>query len=76
MKKILCLLLTISIVCLVISCTNSSTKRETSGVIIDLSGIVYTCANHPEIVSNQPGKCPKCGMELERVNKASDSTAQ
>ncbi|WP_426478711.1 multicopper oxidase domain-containing protein [Chryseobacterium sp. CBSDS_008] len=24
----------------------------------------YTCPMHPEIVSNKPGKCPKCGMEL------------
>lgn len=26
--------------------------------------IYYTCAMHPNIVSNKPGKCPKCGMEL------------
>ncbi|MFA5991769.1 MAG: heavy metal-binding domain-containing protein [Candidatus Doudnabacteria bacterium] len=24
----------------------------------------YTCPMHPEVVSNEPGKCPKCGMEL------------
>lgn len=24
----------------------------------------YTCPMHPEIVSNKPGKCPKCGMAL------------
>ncbi|MBB6370128.1 multicopper oxidase domain-containing protein [Chryseobacterium shigense] len=24
----------------------------------------YTCPMHPEIISDQPGKCPKCGMEL------------
>ncbi|MFZ4928684.1 multicopper oxidase domain-containing protein [Chryseobacterium sp. Mn2064] len=24
----------------------------------------YTCPMHPEIISNKPGKCPKCGMEL------------
>jgi hypothetical protein len=24
----------------------------------------YTCAMHPEVVSDQPGKCPKCGMKL------------
>ncbi len=27
-------------------------------------GTVYTCLTHPEVRSNQPGKCPKCGMEL------------
>jgi type IV pilus biogenesis protein CpaD/CtpE len=25
---------------------------------------VYTCPMHPEIISNQPGRCPKCGMNL------------
>lgn len=27
----------------------------------------YTCPMHPEVVSNQPGKCPKCGMALVKV---------
>ena len=26
--------------------------------------IQYTCSMHPEVVSDQPGKCPKCGMKL------------
>jgi CopA family copper-resistance protein len=25
---------------------------------------LYTCPMHPEVQSNQPGKCPKCGMTL------------
>lgn len=24
----------------------------------------YTCPHHPEVVSNRPGDCPKCGMIL------------
>jgi rubrerythrin len=24
----------------------------------------YTCQMHPEIITNKPGKCPKCGMTL------------
>jgi YHS domain-containing protein len=27
---------------------------------------VYTCPMHPEVQSDQPGKCPKCGMNLEK----------
>lgn len=27
--------------------------------------IVYTCPMHPEVISDQPGPCPKCGMALE-----------
>jgi hypothetical protein len=33
------------------------------GPTLDLGGY-YTCEMHPEIREDQPGKCPKCGMEL------------
>ncbi|MHB9154433.1 MAG: heavy metal-binding domain-containing protein [Endomicrobiales bacterium] len=26
---------------------------------------VYSCPMHPEVRSDQPGKCPNCGMDLE-----------
>jgi len=29
------------------------------------AGTEYTCPMHPEVVSNRPGSCPKCGMALE-----------
>src|SRR5258707_222701 len=33
----------------------------------------YTCPMHPEVVSDQPGACPKCGMALEpEVAEATD----
>ena len=25
---------------------------------------IYTCPMHPEVISDKPGKCPKCGMTL------------
>ena len=28
----------------------------------------YSCPMHPEVISDKPGRCPKCGMELE-LNK-------
>jgi hypothetical protein len=28
------------------------------------AGVVYTCPMHPEVQSNAPGRCPKCGMTL------------
>ena len=27
--------------------------------------VEYTCSMHPEVVQNEPGQCPKCGMNLE-----------
>ena len=28
---------------------------------------VYTCPMHPEVKSEKPGECPKCGMKLEMM---------
>lgn len=28
--------------------------------------ITYACPMHPEVKADQPGKCPKCGMNLEK----------
>jgi Cu+-exporting ATPase len=29
------------------------------------AGSLYTCPMHPEILTREPGDCPKCGMPLE-----------
>ncbi len=40
--------------------------KHESPVLTELKqGAVYTCPMHPEIISDQPGSCPKCGMALE-----------
>ena len=31
------------------------------------SGAKYTCPMHPEVQSDRPGPCPKCGMALEPI---------
>lgn len=36
-----------------------------------VEGATYTCPMHPEVKSDKPGTCPKCGMNLEIV-KAPD----
>jgi hypothetical protein len=37
-------------------------------------GVKYTCPNHPEVVQDVPGSCPKCGMAL--VEKKEMSTME
>jgi Cu+-exporting ATPase len=39
------------------------------------SGTTYTCPMHPEIVRDQPGACPICGMALEPVAVLSEEEA-
>jgi Cu+-exporting ATPase len=35
-------------------------------------GAKYTCPMHPEVLRNQPGACPLCGMALEPVTVSLD----
>ena len=32
--------------------------------------VQYTCTMHPEVLSDKPGKCPKCGMTLVKKTDA------
>ena len=32
--------------------------------------VVYTCPMHPEVLTDKPGKCPKCGMNLVKKEVA------
>ena len=34
-------------------------------VKIGSADVIYTCPMHPEVQEKAPGKCPKCGMNLE-----------
>ena len=36
----------------------SALKKENN------SGETYSCTMHPEVKSDKPGNCPKCGMTL------------
>jgi len=31
---------------------------------------LWSCPMHPEVLSDDPGRCPECGMFLERVEPA------
>jgi len=45
------------------SCSNT-TDTATQSPGSSAKAKVYTCEMHPDVVSDKPGKCPKCGMNL------------
>ncbi len=52
--------------------TNAKSKKAKTKAKTE--AVQYTCPMHPEVISNKPGKCPKCGMNLVKVK--SKTTAQ
>ncbi|MES1195885.1 MAG: heavy metal translocating P-type ATPase [Steroidobacter sp.] len=51
-------------------CCSPKTKNGTSSpppVASQSSSAKWTCPMHPEVISDKPGNCPKCGMALERI---------
>ena len=47
---------------------STSTKTE-----MQKSSVYYTCPMHPDVVSNMPGKCTKCGMDMKETNNVAKS---
>jgi hypothetical protein len=44
---------------------NENREAELGSDTVPAVKIEYTCPMHPEIVSDTPTVCPRCGMELE-----------
>ncbi|WP_169334025.1 heavy metal-binding domain-containing protein [Cytophaga aurantiaca] len=54
------------------SCQSNDTKVK-SPENMDMnteSSVQYTCPMHPEVLSDKPGTCPKCGMDLVKKEAA------
>ncbi len=45
----------------------SAQKAETEKKAECTKVVKYTCPMHPEVVQNEPGKCPQCGMDLVKM---------
>jgi hypothetical protein len=50
-----------------------SVTTSTSDTSKMMSAVKYTYKMHPEVISDTPGHCPKCGMEMVPIK---DSTKQ
>jgi hypothetical protein len=35
----------------------------------------YTCPMHPDVQTDRPSQCPKCGMKLERLEEPPTATS-
>jgi hypothetical protein len=55
---------------------NGQTPKKTTvkTTTVKTTAVVYTCSEHPNYVSNKPGKCPKCGMALVKKNTSKTKT--
>jgi len=60
MKHLFLLLLTVVTIGGAVSLFTGCKKAGT-----DAAAAQYTCSMHPEVVTNAPGKCPKCSMDLK-----------
>jgi hypothetical protein len=49
---------------------SAPTLTPTSHPATTRSAAVYTCPMHPEVVSDRPGNCPKCGTKLVKKGGA------
>ena len=53
---------------------SQKTEKEHDNSAEVTKGTIWTCAMHPQIRMDQPGKCPICGMELIPLVKSSTTS--
>jgi Cu(I)/Ag(I) efflux system membrane fusion protein len=54
---------------------SSCQEKKQSTEISANKDVYYTCSMHPQVMENNPGNCPICGMKLIAVPKSSTSTS-
>ena len=62
MKKLLFIAsILLSFALVITACSGNGSNAKTEQLAKDET---YTCTMHNEVMSEKPGKCPKCGMTL------------
>ena len=74
MKNKILIIASLAIFTLVFSsCGNSSTENKEATSIdttkLKTGDVFYQCEMNPEVISDKAGTCPKCGMDLVKVEK-------
>jgi Cu(I)/Ag(I) efflux system membrane fusion protein len=63
MKKVLIIGLFLCALGIVINSCSNNQQTKTEQLASDET---YTCPMHNNVLSDHPGKCPECGMSLEK----------
>ena len=72
MKKVIFMAIAIlfSAVAVFAAPSNTALSDTTKTKKVKPAKVQYTCTMHPEVLSDKPGKCPKCGMTLVKKEPA------
>jgi hypothetical protein len=77
MKHFIRTLFIVTMISTAVACTSRNEQSKDTGESTEAAAenVKYTCTMHPEVISDKPGKCPKCGMELvKKEDSDSDSS--
>lgn len=77
MKKVMLMAIAILFSAATVFAAHANTTVSDTTKKVKLAKMQYTCPMHPDVLSDKPGKCPKCGMTLvkkEPAKKKTDST--
>lgn len=70
MKKSILLATAVFTSLILTSCSNNkSSEEKKESTTTTTEAKIYVCPMHPEVTSDKPGTCPKCGMDLEEKTK-------
>jgi hypothetical protein len=73
MKKSILIAILAFAMAITFNACNNSMSNSTTVAQKTVEKEVYTCSMHPEVRSDKPGDCPKCGMNLVKM-EVSDTT--
>jgi hypothetical protein len=74
MKKVMLMAIAILFSAATVFAANTTTAVSDTTKKVKPAKVQYTCPMHPEVLSDKPGKCPKCGMTLVKKEPAKKKT--